>query len=124
GAGGSCRWELLYAAWGEPQSFPSARDGGRFGTKRFSSAERRRQPSAQCAFLDVDVLFLPQLARGCSRSSTAVPRDSSRKNTLPTGSALGFVFDRYISHLPQKSMLFGTAKMTFRCPTAASPGIG
>src|SRR5262249_38270557 len=42
--------------------------------------------------------------------STAIPRKASRKNTLPTGSASGFMFARYISHFPQKSTLCGTAK--------------
>src|SRR5206468_12501490 len=61
-----------------------------------------------------------QLARGCSRSSTAVPRKSSRKNTLPTGSASGFIFGRYIAHFSQKSMLCGTAKRIFQRQTAKS----
>src|SRR5207247_8461514 len=49
----------------------------------------------------------------------AIPRKSSRKNTLPSGSS-GFMFGRYISHFPQKSMLCGSAKRLFQRQTVKS----
>src|SRR5262249_44817841 len=84
-----------------------------FATKRPDAAEPRRRPFAQCPSLDVDVLFLPQLARGCSRSLYGDSSKSVPKKYAPHRERLGLhVCPLYIT-FPAKINALRHCKMNF-----------